>query len=69
MFDNQFYGINGSFLSALYFSIVTFTTLGYGDIRPVAPFGQLLVIIEVLIGYICLGIFVFLLSRKVNKLL
>src|SRR3989339_114539 len=53
MFDNQFYGINGSFLSALYFSIVTFTTLGYGDIRPVAPFGQLLVIIEVLIGYIC----------------
>lgn len=33
-----------------YFSIVTLTTLGYGDITPVHPFARTLVMMEVLIG-------------------
>ena len=38
-------------LTALYFSIVTWTTLGYGDVTP-AGFGRVVVSIEVLTGYI-----------------
>lgn len=56
-----------SYLSAVYYSVVTFTTLGYGDIRPLSDIGRLLVISEVVLGYITLGIFVFLISDKVNK--
>jgi hypothetical protein len=37
-------------LESLYFSIVTITTLGYGDIRPVHWIGRTLVSVEVLVG-------------------
>ena len=40
-----------SYLDALYFSGVTITTLGYGDISPSAVFPQLLSIYEVLCGF------------------
>ena len=40
---------------SLYFSIVTFTTLGYGDIQPV-PAGRLLAAFQALSGYIYLGL-------------
>lgn len=42
-------------LSPLYFSAVTFTTLGFGDIVPINAAGQLLVMLEVIIGYVMLG--------------
>jgi hypothetical protein len=54
-------------LKALYFSVVTFATLGYGDIHPITRIGEVLVIIEVLFGYISLGMLVYLLSRIVDK--
>ncbi len=38
-------------LEAIYFSGVTITTLGYGDIHPIHPFSQLLTIFEVLCGF------------------
>jgi hypothetical protein len=50
----------------LYFSVITFTTLGYGDITPISTAGQLLVVIEVLLGYAMLGLLVAILSRKVT---
>jgi len=37
-------------LEALYFSIVTITTLGYGDIHPISCIGRTLVSVEVLVG-------------------
>ena len=55
----QFY-VNGkvsmiSFLDALYFSIVAFTTLGFGDITPATPWGKVAVAAEVVMGYLMLG--------------
>lgn len=42
---------------ALYFSVVTSTTLGYGDFTPLGP-GRPLAAIQALTGYIILGIIV-----------
>ncbi|MCB2187666.1 MAG: hypothetical protein KQJ78_14690 [Deltaproteobacteria bacterium] len=41
--------------NGLYFSVVTFTTLGFGDITPITWVASLLVMVEVVIGYIMLG--------------
>ena len=43
------------FYSALYFSIVTFTTLGFGDIVAANTTARILVTLEVIVGYIMLG--------------
>lgn len=41
---------NLSFVDALYFTIVTMATVGYGDIHPVGPQGKLLAIILIIGG-------------------
>ncbi len=38
-----------------YYSVVTFTTLGYGDIFPTGLIGEVLVSVEVILGFIMLG--------------
>jgi hypothetical protein len=45
-------------LAFLYFSFVTLTTLGYGDIHPVAPFARTLAVLEALLGQIILVVLV-----------
>jgi len=47
-----------------YFSLVTFTTLGYGDIVPVTIPEKLVVGAEVLSGFVMLGIFINLIQRR-----
>jgi len=42
-------------LSPLYFSVVTLTTLGYGDALPASTAAQVLVMAEVIIGYCMLS--------------
>lgn len=59
--------MDGTFLTALYFSVVTFATLGYGDITPKAGIGQIIVMAEVILGYITLGCFAFLIGHKVGE--
>ncbi len=59
-------GLDDNFFLAFYYSIVTFTTLGYGDITPLGGLAQLLVMIEVVLGYVTLGVFVYLLSQKIS---
>ena len=49
------YGDHPTVISPLYFSIVTMTTLGYGDALPASLPAQLVVIAEVTIGYMMLG--------------
>ncbi len=49
------YGDYETSLSPLYFSIVTLTTLGYGDALPASMPAQILVLIEVVLGYVMLG--------------
>jgi hypothetical protein len=48
----------------LYFSTVTFTTLGYGDIRPVEPFSQLLAGMEAYIGLFMMAFLSYTLGRS-----
>jgi uncharacterized protein YjbI with pentapeptide repeats len=47
-----------------YFSVVTFTTLGFGDIVPKTIGAEIAVVAEVLLGYIMLGVLV---SIAVNR--
>ncbi len=50
-----------------YYSVVTLTTLGYGDIVPNSTLGQILVIVEVCIGYIMLGGLISIFANKLAR--
>jgi len=53
--------------SPFYYSFVTYTTLGFGDITPITKEGMILVTIEVILGYITLGLLVSILANKVAR--
>jgi hypothetical protein len=44
--------------NALYFSFVTLTTMGYGDITPVSPIARMLAILEAVTGVLYLSVLV-----------
>ena len=48
---------NFSFIDWLYFSVVTITTLGYGEITPAVSVSKILVVSESLLGLLLLGLF------------
>lgn len=54
-----------SFLDCLYFSTVTFATVGYGDILPVTQLEKLVVMSEIGIGYLMGGLLVAILAKRV----
>lgn len=54
-------------LSPWYFSVVTYTTLGFGDITPRSSLGQAVVIVEVVLGYLTLGLLLSILANKVAR--
>lgn len=60
---SSFDGI-GNFWEALYFSIVTITTLGFGDVVPSDGTGRLLVCLEAIIGIIIVGLFLNAISAR-----
>jgi len=47
-----------NFSTATYFSFVTITTLGYGDILPVTPLARFLVTMEAIVGVFYMAIVV-----------
>lgn len=52
------------FLASLYFSVATFTTLGYGDIVPASSLGRVIVMVEVIAGYVMGGLLVVIIARR-----
>ncbi|EOB1204654.1 transporter [Photobacterium damselae subsp. damselae] len=47
-----------NFSNAAYFSFVTLTTLGYGDISPITPIAQVIVYLEAIVGVFYMAIVV-----------
>ena len=52
------YTNNPSYFDLLYYTIITFTTIGYGDICPVSPTAKLLSMIISCTSVLCLTIFI-----------
>src|SRR5579871_5527248 len=44
-------------ITALYFSVITIATVGYGDITPASDFGKIIAGSEALLGIILIGLF------------
>jgi uncharacterized protein YjbI with pentapeptide repeats len=50
-----------------YYSVVTFTTLGFGDVRPAGAVGEILAAFEVVVGYVTLGLLLAVLAEKLAR--
>lgn len=61
------YGKYPTGLSPLYFSVVTMTTLGFGDVVPKSIGGQIVTMLEVSTGYIMLGGLLSIFSNKLAR--
>ena len=55
-----------AFFNSLYFSVVTFTTLGYGDITPIS-YSRLIAAIEAFSGSFSLALFVVVFVKKMTR--
>lgn len=49
------FGDDATWLSPIYFSVVTMTTLGYGDVLPTSAAAQFVTILQVISSYVMLG--------------
>ncbi|MDN3610788.1 ion channel [Vibrio ostreicida] len=54
------------FLNSLYFSVVTFTTLGYGDISPIG-FARFIAAFEAFLGSFTMALFVVVFVKKMTR--
>jgi len=61
------YGDHQTKLSPLYYSVVTLTTLGYGDVLPASTGGQVVAIMEVITGYVMLGGLLSIFGNKIAR--
>ncbi len=66
-FVNVDFGPHETWLSSIYFSIVTLTTLGYGDVLPTSAGAQAIVMAQVVVGYIGLGGLLTVISNKMGR--
>lgn len=51
-------------LNYLYFSVITLTTVGFGDVVPITTAAKFLSTVEAFVGFIMLGIFIGLIQNK-----
>jgi len=61
------YGDYETAISPLYYSVVTLTTLGYGDVVPTSPAAQILAALHALLGYVGLGGLLSILANKMAR--
>lgn len=61
------YGDEMTVIEPLYFSIVTLTTLGYGDVLPGTTAAQAVAICEVVLGYMMLGGLLSIMNNKLSR--
>lgn len=59
--------VSPSWFTPWYFSIVTLTTLGFGDLVPTNWIAQMIVVAEVILGYVLLGLLISVLANKVAR--
>lgn len=64
--DAPWWWIARVMFKSLYFSVVTFATLGYGDIQPIGTVARFLAGIEALLGALLAALLVFVLTRIVT---
>jgi hypothetical protein len=53
-------------IKSFYFSVITFATLGYGDIQPVGTWARMLAGVETILGSLLSALLVFVLARSVT---
>ncbi len=58
----------GSFLDAMYFAVVTMTTVGYGDVTPVSDAGRILTVMMILTGIALIPTQVGILIQNINRM-
>lgn len=56
-----------SLITMVYYSVVTFTTLGFGDVKPQTELAASIVMVEVMLGYVMLGGLVSIFANKVAR--
>ncbi|MBT8339188.1 MAG: hypothetical protein HKP58_08125 [Desulfatitalea sp.] len=61
------YGKHDNWIASFYYSVVTITTLGFGDIVPITPVARIITICEVFIGYILIGGLLSIFTNKMAK--
>ncbi len=61
------YGGHPTWFSTVYFSIVTMTTLGYGDVVPSSTAAQVVATVEVILGYLALGGVLSIFANKMGR--
>jgi len=54
-------------LTTIYYSVATFTTLGFGDVLPITRTATLWVMAEVIVGYIMLGGLISIMATKLAR--
>ncbi len=61
------YGEHATWFSPVYYSVVTLTTLGYGDVVPTTVPAQVLAVCQALLGYVGLGGLLSILANKMAR--
>ncbi|WP_006523962.1 ion channel [Desulfoscipio gibsoniae] len=51
----------------VYFSYITFTTTGYGDIYPISILAKIIVLSEIILGITFIALIIFLNFRRISK--
>ena len=63
--DMKFYGgLLGTIGELLYFSVVVYSTVGFGEIVPIGPLGKIVMVLEGMVGGLVLAILIIAMYKK-----